>query len=150
MRCFAPLLALCLAACGPQYVANVVTSEDEIPARAAYFTEEPLQLAEVFRAGCDSPGDEFATLGNGVVQCRIPPTPDLAAFLLLTFDGALEVPMLIIQKDTKPEGDGLLVEMSYFAEVVQKSGAPRRIYFKQPRLDALVDSMLQSAGGETR
>ncbi len=58
--------------------------------------------------------------------------------------------MLIIQKDTKPEGDGLLVEMSYFAEVVQKSGAPRRIYFKQPRLDALVDSMLQSAGGETR
>ena len=144
------ILAVFLGGCATQYVGTIAESEDDLPVRRAFFAEPPDALSDAFRAACDAPGDVFKSLNATTDQCLIPPTPDGAACLLLSVDGALEAPRLIMQKQSKPDGDGTLVEMSYFAEVPQKSGPARRVYFLQPRLDALVDSMLINAGGETR
>ncbi|WP_420011598.1 hypothetical protein [Tateyamaria sp.] len=107
----------------------------------------PEPLDDAFRANCDSPGDQIMQVSRTVVQCRILPPPDMAAFLVLQYDGALEAPALVVQKETDAIDDRFLVEMSYFAEVIQKSGNPRRIYFKQRSLDRLMAELLQATGG---
>ncbi|MEM6339587.1 MAG: hypothetical protein AAF729_00435 [Pseudomonadota bacterium] len=146
MRLLIPLM-LGLAACAPQYVEREITSDQDLPVRKAFFESRPKPLEDAFRASCTAPGDTYKRVSQELVQCRILPAPDLAAFLVLEFDGALEAPTLIMQKKTEPRGEEYLVEMSYYAEVIQKSGSPRRIYFQQRRLDRLVDELLSAAGG---
>ena len=85
---------------------------------------------------------------RSVLQCRIPPPPDVAAFLVLQYDGALVAPTLVVQKETaRDAANAFVVELSYFAEVIQKSGNARRIYFKQRSLDGLMDELLAATGG---
>ncbi|MEL7090668.1 MAG: hypothetical protein AAFN94_02920 [Pseudomonadota bacterium] len=117
--------------------------------RRATFASDPRPLDAAFRASCDTPGDEIRQVSRGVLQCRIPPPPDLAAFLVLQYDGALAAPTLVVQKETEQAADNIVVELSYFAEVVQKSGNARRIYFKQRSLDQLMDALLEATGGNT-
>ncbi len=147
MRPFLPLLLVALSACAPQYVETSVEPGQDLPVRRALFTEAPAPLDAAFRSSCDSPGDELRQISRAVVQCRILPPPDVAAFLLLQYDGALEAPTLVVQKETDQSDGSYVVELSYFAEVVQKSGNPRRIYFKQRDLDSLMDELLAATGG---
>lgn len=147
MRPFVTFLLVALGACAPQYVETIAASEDDLPVRRALFAQTPEPLDAAFRSSCDSPGDVLRDVSRSVVQCRILPGPDLAAFLLLQYDGALEAPTLVVQKQTDRDDGSYLVELSYFAEVVQKSGKPRRIYFKQRDLDRLMDQLLTATGG---
>jgi len=148
MRPIMPLLLVAVTACAPQYVETVVSDDQDLPVRRAVFAQEPQPLDAAFRSSCDSPGDELRVVSTNVVQCRIPPPPDVAAFLVLQYDGALEAPTLVVQKETaRDPADAFVVELSYFAEVVQKSGNPRRIYFKQRSLDGLMDDLLAATGG---
>lgn len=139
-----------LGACAPQYVETIATTEQDLPVRRAVFAEAPVPLDDAFRSSCDSPGDVFRQVSRTVVQCRILPPPDLAAFLVLQYDGALEAPTLVVQKETDQDAGNFVVELSYFAEVVQKSGNPRRIYFVQRNLDSLMDQLLSATGGVAR
>ena len=150
MRPFFIALLAGLGACAPQYVETVATTDQDIPVRRAVFAETPTTLDEAFRSSCDSPGDVLRQVSRKVVQCRILPPPDLAAFLVLQYDGALEAPTLVVQKETDQVVDDFVVELSYFAEVVQKSGSPRRIYFVQRNLDSLMDDLLATTGGVAR
>ncbi len=147
MRPIFPLLLVALGACAPQYVETIATSDQDLPVRRAVFDQTPAPLDLAFRSSCDSPGDELRQVSRSVLQCRILPPPDLAAFLLLQYDGALQVPALVVQKQTDRDAEEFVVELSYFAEVVQKSGNPRRIYFKQRDLDRLMDDLLVATGG---
>jgi len=147
MRPIFALFLVAAGACAPQYVETVVTDEQDLPVRRAVFATDPAPLDDAFRASCDSPGDELRQYRGGIVQCRILPPPDLAAFLVLQYDGALEAPTLVVQKETDRDDGSYIVELSYFAEVVQKSGNPRRIYFKQRALDQLMDQLLAATGG---
>ena len=147
MRPIFIVVLVALGACAPQYVETIATSEQDLPVRRAVFDQVPEPLNLAFRSSCDSPGDEFREISKSVVQCRILPPPDLAAFLVLQYDGALEAPTLVIQKETGRDADAFVVELSYFAEVVQKSGNTRRIYFKQRSLDSLMDRLLAATGG---
>ena len=147
MRPILPFLLVALAACAPRYVETVATSEDDLPVRTAMFANQPEPLDAAFRSSCDSPGDVLKQVNPRTVQCRIPPPPDVAAFLVLQYDGALEAPTLVVQKETARNDAGFEVKLSYFAEVVQKSGNPRRIYFKQRALDGLMDQLLTATGG---
>ncbi|MEX0371419.1 MAG: hypothetical protein AB3N09_12370 [Tateyamaria sp.] len=124
-----------------------MTSEQDLPVRRAMFDAPPEPLDTAFRSSCDSPGDELREVSRSVVQCRILPPPDVAAFLVLQYDGALEAPTLVVQKETDREEEAYIVELSYFAEVVQKSGNPRRIYIRQQALDRLMDQLLIATGG---
>lgn len=152
MKPILALLPILMAACSPQYVETVVSDPQDLPVRRALFAQNPEGLHEAFRAACDSPGDKLATPSRGIVQCRTLPTPNFAAFLLLEYDGALKTPTVVMQKqqraaDTGP--DSAVIEFSYFAEVPQKSGTSRRIYYKDRQLDQLLDQMMRAAGGET-
>lgn len=150
MRPIFTALLVALGACTPQYVETIATSEQDLPVRRAVFAETPAPLDVAFRSSCDSPGDELRIVSRSVLQCRILPPPDLAAFLVLQYDGALQAPTLVVQKKTAMDADDFVVELSYFAEVVQKSGNPRRIYFKQRDLDSLMDQLLAATGGVSR
>ena len=147
MRSISALLLGALSACAPQYVETVAASDQDLPVRRAVFQDRPAPLDLAFRSSCDSPGDELRQISRSVVQCRILPPPDLAAFLVLQDDGALQAPTLVVQKETDAGADAFVVELSYFAEVVQKSGNARRIYFKQRDLDHLMDQLLAATGG---
>ncbi|MEL7098946.1 MAG: hypothetical protein AAGM84_08975 [Pseudomonadota bacterium] len=142
-----PAVALLLGACTPQYVERVATSEQDLPERVAIFPGAPTVLRDSFRAACTDPGDQFVRVNRQIRQCRSLPTPDLAAFLLVQYDGALEVPKLIIQTEERGTGSSVEVGFSYFAEVTQKSGGVRRIYFRDRQLDAFIDRLLVAAGG---
>ena len=100
MRPILPFFLVALSACAPQYVETVVTEEQDLPVRRAVFAAEPQPLDAAFRSSCDSPGDELRQVSRAVVQCRIPPPPDVAAFLVLQYDGALAAPTLVVQKET--------------------------------------------------
>lgn len=143
-------LALSAAACAPRYVETVAMSDDDLPVRSATFAERPVPLSDAFEASCTAPGDVYTQVTREITQCRIVPDPSLAAFLLLEYDGALVAPALVMEKRVAKDPAGYLVEMSYYAEVTQKSGKPRRIYYRQPRLDRMVDAMLEAAGGEPK
>lgn len=147
MRSVLAFLLVGLSACGPQYIETVVTSEQDLPVRRATFAESPALLDTAFRSSCDAPGDKIKQVSKSVVQCRILPPPDIAAFLLLQYDGAIEAPTLVVQKQTARDDAEYVVELSYFAEVIQKSGYPRRIYFIQPELNNLMDALLEASGG---
>ncbi|MEO0767422.1 MAG: hypothetical protein AAFY75_15525 [Pseudomonadota bacterium] len=148
MRRILPIFVLAVSACAPQYVETVVTDGQDLPVRRAIFEQEPQPLDVAFRSSCDSPGDELRQISRSVLQCRIPPPPDVAAFLVLQYDGALVAPTLVVQKETaRDAANAFVVELSYFAEVIQKSGNARRIYFKQRSLDGLMDELLAATGG---
>mmetsp|Transcript_22711 Transcript_22711/g.37502 ORF Transcript_22711/g.37502 Transcript_22711/m.37502 type:complete len:160 (+) Transcript_22711:4570-5049(+) len=147
IRPVAAFFVASLSACAPQYVETLVTSEQDLPVRRALFTAQPDPLDTLFRSTCDSPGDVLRQVSASVVQCRQLPRPDLAAFLLLQYDGALEAPSIVVQKSTSRQDDQFLVEMSYFAEVIQKSGNPRRIYYREDSIDDLFDALLVVNGG---
>ncbi len=147
MRPISLLFLVGLCACAPQYVETLVEPGQDLPVRRAVFEESPKPLDAAFRSSCDSPGDTLKQVSRAVIQCRILPPPDVAAFLVLQYDGALEAPTLVVQKETATSDGNVVVELSYFAEVVQKSGNPRRIYFKQPELDRLMDQLLAATGG---
>lgn len=147
MRPILPFLLVALTACAPQDVVTVAASEQDLPVRSALYASAPNELDTAFRLLCDSPGDELRRVSRSVVQCRILPRPDLAAFLLLEFNGALEAPTLVLQKQTSEVDGQYVVEISRFAEVVQKSGNPRRIYFKNRSFDELIDELLEKSGG---
>ena len=147
MRPLLACFAVALGACTTQYVETVVTSDQDLPVRRAVFDTAPEPLETAFRSSCDAPGDEFRQVSRTVVQCRILPPPDVAAFLVLQYDGALEAPTLVVQKETEATPDAFVVELSYFAEVVQKSGNPRRIYIRQRGLDQVMDQLLVATGG---
>lgn len=143
----APVVALALTACAPQYVERVATPEEDLPERVATFPGAPERFNALFQAACNDPGDRFVRPTRAVRQCRSLPSPDLAAFLLVQYDGALELPTLVIQTEERPSGGPVEVGFSYFAEVPQKSGTARRIYFKDRELDAFIDQLLVSSGG---
>lgn len=147
MRPLPVCFAVALSACAPQYVERVATDEQDLPVRRATFAANPTPLDDAFRSSCDAPGDVLRDVSRSVVQCRILPPPDVAAFLLLQYDGALEAPTLVVQKETGRDENAFVVELSYFAEVIQKSGNPRRIYIKQRALDQLMDQLLIATGG---
>jgi len=142
-----PFLALVLSACTPQYVERVASATEALPERTALFPGAPTQLRSSFRAACTDPGDQYLRRSGGIRQCRSLPTPELAAFLLVQYDGALEVPKLIIQTEERGTGAPVEVGFSYFAEVTQKSGSVQRVYFRDRELDGFIDRLLVATGG---
>ncbi len=137
-----------LTACGPQYVPLVVDGTQDVPARSALYVEDPTNLHDDFEARCSSPGDQFLRVDASTAQCRLLPTPEEAAYLLIEFDAKLEAPKVIFQKVTTPTADGFQVQMSHFAEITAKSGQTQRVYIKQPRIDRMFDRLMRRAGGE--
>ena len=146
LRCFA-FCFFVLTGCAPQLVVSIAKSEGDIPVRRAVFEEPPEVFTLAFREGCNGPGETYRRVSPTTDQCLLPPSPDVAAWLLLQFAAALETPTIVAQKKSTPTTDGTLIEISYFAEITAKSGTPQRIYFRDRDLDRTTDLMLRIWGG---
>ncbi len=141
------LAGLFCVACAPQDVAVSQDAGPDIPVRKAYYDSNPTVLHEVFRSGCDGPGDRYSQPNFQTARCAILPTPEGAAFLLIEFDAGLETPKLVVQKVTRRSGEGYEVEMSYFAQIRSKAGKRQRIYLPRQSLDKQIDLILENTGG---
>ena len=146
-RAFPVLAGLVCLACTPQDVAVAPEDSLRIPVRKAYFETNPSVLHEVFRSGCNGPGDTYSEPDWQTARCTILPSPEGAAFLLIEFDAGLELPKLVVQKVTRRSGDGYEVEMSYFARIRSKEGALQRVYMAREQLDRQIDMILVNTGG---
>ena len=140
-------IALLTGACAPQYVEREAASAQDVPVRTAFFSANPESLHDAFKDACNSPGEKFSQPNRETAICRIPPSPRAAAFLLAEFDGKLEAPWLVIQKQSFAEDENVRVELSYYAEVAQKNGTLRRIYLNSRDIDRMIDLMLRNSGG---
>lgn len=137
-----------IAACSPQYTETRAQPGDRLPVSEARFTEAPDLLHEAFAAFCQGPTDDYKTLGRDGARCKMIPSPDIAASLIVRYDGALEVPHIVVERRTRTEGDGYVVGISYFASVPQKSGALQRVYLVSPHLHRTFDELFRAFGGE--
>ncbi|MEO9515411.1 MAG: hypothetical protein ABJH45_22820 [Paracoccaceae bacterium] len=140
-------LALLCAACAPQYTETRLEPGQSAPVNEARFTEQPERLFQAFEAACDGPKDVYTELRDGSAQCRILPPPDVAAPLLLRFDGALEIPYIFIKRRTRKDGDSFIVTFDYFASVPLKTGNQQKVYLRSPRIDQNIDQLFQAFGG---
>ncbi|MEO9898292.1 MAG: hypothetical protein ABJD13_06920 [Paracoccaceae bacterium] len=140
-------LTLLCAACTPLYTETRLEPGQSAPVNEARFSEPPEQLFEAFKEACDGPKDVYTELRDGSAQCRILPPPDVAAPLLLRFDGALEIPYIFIKRRTRKDGDGFIVTFDYFASVPLKTGNQQKVYLRSPRIDQNIDQLFQAFGG---
>lgn len=139
-------LVAVLAACSPIPSKNE-TPEPATPYRSAFFQTNPSSMHDAFRAACDSPGDRYVEPTKTTAVCRFLPSPELAAYLLTEYDGRLEVPYMVLSKETFTRETGVEIRISYFAEVVQKTGKIQKIYKPTKPLDRRIDTLLKGAGG---
>ncbi len=138
----------CLAACAPQFSETRLAPGAPLPVNEARFAETPELLHDAFRDSCQGPNDDYKPLGRNGARCRILPPPDIAAQLLLRYDGALEVPYIIVERKTRQDDDGVVVSVGYFASVPLKSGAEQRVYLRSNRLERTIDDLFRAFGGE--
>lgn len=144
------LIGLCglIAACAPQYTETFVTPGTPLPVNEARFTDRPELLHMAFRESCQGPADSYKTLGRDRVQCQTVPPPDVAAGLLLRYDGALDVPHIVVERQTRQVENGFIVAISYFASVPKRSGNDQRIYLRSRDLDLTIAELFRAFGGE--
>ena len=147
MRTFILGLIGLTAACAPQYSQTQLEPGTPFPINEARFDERPEQLHLAFRASCQGPADSYSDRGADEAICQMIPPPDVAAGLIVQFDGALEVPMIVVERMTRKVDDGYVVGISYFATVPKKSGNDQRVYLRSRGLDRIIENLFRAYGG---
>jgi hypothetical protein len=125
----------------------VATPDTVLPVSKARFDSRPDQFYAAFAASCQGPADEYRTLGRDSAQCRMKPTPEIAAGLIFRYDGALEIPRIVVEQKTEQKDGNVVVSISYFATVPQKSGGQQRVYLRSRQLDRDFDNLFRLFGG---
>ena len=147
MRFLILALPLLCAACAPQYTERTAEPNAKLPVNEARFAERPELLHMAFRDSCQGPTDSYANFGANRARCQMIPPPDVAAGLLVRFDGALDIPKIIVERETRAADDGFVVGISYFATVPKKSGASQRVYLRSRDLDRTIENLFRAFGG---
>ncbi len=148
MRSYIWGLALLSSACAPQYVERTADPDAALPINEARFAERPERLHNAFRDSCQGPTDSYTVIGADKARCQMIPPPDVAAGLLVRFDGALAIPKIIVERVTRQAEDNYVVGISYFATVPKKSGANQRVYLRSRDLDRTIERLFRAFGGE--
>jgi hypothetical protein len=113
----------------------------------ARFSEKPEILHQAFAESCKGPTDQYKVLPGGDARCQMVPSADIAASLLLRYDGALAIPYIVVERRTRLEGEAYIVGISYFATVPQKSGSLQPVYMNSPQLNRTFDNLFRAFGG---
>ena len=135
------------AACAPRFTETSVAPGEALPINEARFSERPERLHQAFQESCSRPTDSYTTNGANQARCQMVPPPDIAAGLLVRFDGALEIPMIVVERVTREDEDGYVVGISYFANVPKKSGGNQRVYIRSRNLDRTIANLFRAFGG---
>lgn len=144
---FLALLLLGAAACAPQYTERTAEPGTTLPVNEARFAERPELLHMAFRDSCQGPTDSYAKLSGDKARCQMIPPPDVAAGLLVRFDGALDIPKIVVERSTRAVEGGYVVGISYFATVPKKSGNRQRVYLRSRDLDRTIERLFLAFGG---
>ena len=147
MRPYMLCVFAALTACAPQYTETLLAPGASAPVNEARFAARPDLLHQAFRDSCQGPTDEYSAPDGTTGRCQMVPSPDIAANLILRYDGALEIPHIVVERQTRPVSDGYVVAISYFASIPQKAGAPRRVYLRSPELDRNFAALFEAFGG---
>ncbi len=136
-----------LGACSPQYTETRLAPGTPPPINEAVFSDRPDTLHAAFRDSCRGPSETYTALSRDSARCRMIPPPDVAAGLVLRYDGALEVPHIVIERKTRRVDEGYVVGIEYFATVPQRSGADQRVYLRSDSLDRTISNLFRAFGG---
>ena len=148
LRIIHSFLAVSLIGCSTEYTETLLQPGDSARVNEALYVVEPQGLYAAFRESCTGPGSKYTALGATGARCRLVPSPDLAAQLLLRYDGALDVPYYFIERRTRAQGNAFVITLDYFASVPLKNGREKRIYLRSNRLDRRIDEMFVRTGGQ--
>lgn len=141
------LIAVALVGCTQQFTETRLEPGEAVRMNEALYVEEPQGLYNAFRESCSGPGSKYTRLGTTGARCRLVPTPDVAAELLIRYDGALDIPFFFVERQTRSEGEAYVISLDYFASVPLKNGHEQRVYLRSTRLDRQIDQMFRITGG---
>jgi len=114
----------------------------------ALFTERPDNLLWAASEACAAPGQFLLRPGPGRVTCESLPTPEIAAALILRYDGTVsDLPRYVISFAADPVTGGYLVTTENFIRVPQRQGPALLIRLQDPLITDAFRNMLIAAGG---
>ncbi len=139
-----------VAACAPpQDLVPVVSGAGPAEGAAqAYFKAYPGHFFEAAAAVCTQPGQELVRPDAHEVRCESFPTPEVAAALILQFDGTVEaLPQFVIAFRGANDSAGYLVTADSYIRVPQKSGTAQQLRFPDDEMTENFKTLLEQAGG---
>lgn len=148
-------VAACAPVPQPMTVAPVAqTLPDGDPADAtdgqsrAFFPAFPDRLLTAAVAACNSPGQRPETPDALTVRCLSLPTPDVAAALILSYDGTVtDLPLYVVSFDAAPSQGGYVVTADSYVTVPQTDGTVRTVRLQDPGVASGMMDLLVAAGG---
>ena len=143
-------IALLLGACGTNRPGGNVaapTSADQ-GVQQAFFAEPPDALLLAAAEACVEPGQFLLRPGPGRVTCESLPMPEIAAALILRYEGTVsELPRYVISFAVDPLPEGYLVTTENFIRVPQRQGPALLVRLQDPLITQAFGNMLTAAGG---
>ncbi len=141
MRPWHLLTVVFLGACATQDVAQI--------SHRARFAEYPENLLESVESACSEPSDSFSRPDDRTIECRTFLNPQETAVAIMTYEGILDdLPRLVLQFHVEPDEPGYLVQFDSYLNVPQKTGAPLRVFYRNPTVTKTVNKIMRVAGGK--
>ncbi|WP_144389823.1 hypothetical protein [Phaeobacter sp. 22II1-1F12B] len=67
---------------------------------------------------------------------------------IMAYEGILDdLPRLVLQFHVEPDEPGYLVQFDSYLNVPQKTGAPLRVFYRNPTVTQTVNKIMRVAGG---
>jgi hypothetical protein len=147
---------LALTACAPSPepipvapVDQTETATDPTAGQSrAFFPTFPERLLTAAVAACDSPGQRPESPDAQTVRCLSLPTPDVAAALILSYDGTVsDLPLYVVSFQSVPAQGGFVVTADSYVTVPQTDGTVRTVRMQDPTVASGMMDLLVAAGG---
>jgi len=141
---------LLLTGCGMirSVTTEVVADGPDQGIQQALFTERPDDLLRAAAEACIEPGQFLLRPGPDSVTCESLPMPEIAAALILRYDGTVsDLPRYVISFTAAALRDGYLVTTENFIRVPQRQGPALLIRLQDPMITDAFRDMLIAAGG---
>jgi hypothetical protein len=120
----------------------------EATASRAFFPSFPDRLLTAAVQACNSPGQRPESPSANTVRCLSLPTPDVAAALILSYDGTIaDLPLYVVSFDTIPSDGGYIVTADSYVTVPQTDGTIRTVRLMDPVVASEMMDLLTTAGG---
>jgi hypothetical protein len=132
----------------PGLPAETVLANDATSQSRAFFPAFPDRLLSAAVAACNSPGQRPESPDASTVRCLSLPTPDVAAALILSYDGTVsDLPLYVVSFDTMPSEGGYVVTADSYVTVPQTDGSVRTVRLLDPNVTSGMMDLLVAAGG---
>lgn len=130
------------------FLGGCVTQDVAQISHRARFAEYPENLLESVESACSEPSDSFSRPDDQTIECRTYLDPRETAVAIMAYEGTLDdLPRLVLQFHVEPDEPGYLVQFDSYLNVPQKTGAPLRVFYRNPTVTHTVNKIMRVAGG---